>query len=904
MLSLLCLAALAQAPAAPKPFIAGPSVEGISEYRLPNGLTVLLVPDESVPKVTVNLTVFVGSRHEGYGEKGMAHLLEHLLFKGTPTTKDPKAALIARGADFNGTTSDDRTNYFEILTATDANTEWAIRFEADRLVNSYVAKKDLDTEMTVVRNEFEGSENNPGHALRTRVRAAAFPWHNYGRSTIGVRSDIELVPIENLQAFYKRYYRPDNAMLVVGGRFDAKKVFGWIAASFGKLPKPPKAVSPTFTAEPTQDGERHVTVRRVGGNPMFLASWHVPAASDPDFPALMVLQGIVGDVPQGRLHKELVDGKKAAHASCDVDQSKEPGLFSCFVTMRAGDTTATVRDVLFRVTEHLEKQPPTEAEVERSRTGWLSQMDNALNSSIDVALGLSEWGAIGDWRMMFVQRERLKAVTVAEVDAVAGKYFKPENRTTGEYVPTEKPNRAEVPLAPDVGPLVKALKPGEAVAKGEAFDPSPANIDARTTRLTLSNGAKLVLLPKKTRAQTVNVAMAFHYGSAAALAGQRDVGTMTVELLDKGTTTLNYKDFQTKLQELKAQVHVGPQPQAVVVTVEAKRPELLPVLDLVADMLTAPALDAAEFDVMKKGMLASLDQQKSEPRTLGGIELFRALSPAAKEHPMYVPTVPERIAGVGAVTIDQVRAFYRRFLGAQNGEIAIVGDFDPAEVKAKLEARLAKWVVKEPYVVTADPFFDSKPGEASIATPDKAQAWIGAGTTVKLTDEDPDMPALMLANAAFGGSPAARLFDVLREKQGLSYGAYSRLDVNEAVDGNRSAFLATVIYAPQNLSKVEASLTAEVTRFIAAGVTKDELETQRKTVLDDRQQSRANDRSLVFALANQARLGRTMAWEQKVDDALQAVTLEQVNATVKRHLDVSKLTVVKAGDFKPAPVAK
>ncbi len=234
----LATAALAETPAPPRKVA---SVEGISEYQLANGLRVLLFPDPSRPKVTVNMTVFAGSRHEGYGETGMAHLLEHMLFKGTPDHPDIPKILKERGADFNGTTWVDRTNYYETLPASDDNLEFAIKLEADRLVNSFVRKKDLDTEMTVVRNEFEMGENSPENILEQRMMAVAYEWHNYGKSTIGNRSDIEKVPIERLQAFYRKQYRVDNAMVVVAGKFDEAKALELINKNFGSLSRPVRA---------------------------------------------------------------------------------------------------------------------------------------------------------------------------------------------------------------------------------------------------------------------------------------------------------------------------------------------------------------------------------------------------------------------------------------------------------------------------------------------------------------------------------------------------------------------------------------------------------------------------------------------------------------------------------------
>src|SRR5215210_933497 len=262
LLLLLCVAAFAQ------PLQKTYSIEGVTEYKLANGLRVLSVPDPGIDTITVHITYLVGSRHEGYGEKGMAHLLEHLLFNGSKRHPNIKEEFNRRGARWNGTTSNDRTTYFETFAATTENLDWALGLEADRMVNSHVSKQDLDSEMTVVRNEFEMGENNAGSVLFQRMQQIAFPWHNYGNPIIGQRADIEKVPIEKLQAFYRTWYQPDNAVLIVAGNFDEKRALSLVTKHFAPLPKP-KRVLPTFyTEEPVQDGERNVTLRRAGETPI------------------------------------------------------------------------------------------------------------------------------------------------------------------------------------------------------------------------------------------------------------------------------------------------------------------------------------------------------------------------------------------------------------------------------------------------------------------------------------------------------------------------------------------------------------------------------------------------------------------------------------------------------------
>ncbi|MFT3706252.1 MAG: pitrilysin family protein [Archangium sp.] len=894
--ALVVAASLAAAP--PKPFTQVASVEGVTEYRLPNGLRILFVPDESVATVTVNMTVLVGSRHEGYGEKGMAHLLEHMLFKGSPKYKDPKKEMGSRGAEWNGTTRQDRTNYFETLNASDANADFAIRFEADRLVNAFVAKKDLDTEMTVVRNEFEASETRPQGVLANAVRAAALPWHNYGRAVIGIKADIELVPIDNLKAFYARYYQPDNSVLVIAGRFDEAKAFKSIADSFGKIAKPTRVLPSTFTTEPTQDGERTVTIRRVGGAAALSVAWRIPAATDPDFPALMVLQGVLGDQPQGRLHQALVDGKKASQARCDLDEFKEPGLFTCSVGFKEGDNVAAARDLMLTTMETV--KPIAQPEFERSATGWISQAEQTLTSSQDVGLALSEYAAAGDWRLFFVQRDRLKKVTADDLQRVWSKYFKASNRTLGEYVPTAKPDRAEVPRPAEVGPLVNDYKGGPPIARGEAFDASPANIEKRSRRVKLANGAQLVLLPKKTRAESVRISMRFPFGTLQSLSGTVQQSALTAALMNRGTKKLPYKDFRSALERLRAQVNVGIDGQELLVDIEAQRPNLAEVLAITDDVLKQPALDAKELDVARAEILTRIEHNRTEPNALGNVTLLRATKPYPKTHPYYVSSYEERPALFNAVTVDQVRAFHAKMFGAQNGSISVVGDFDDAELEKTLTAMFGSWTAKEAYTRIPDPFVENKPQVMQLPTPDKANAWYGTALAVKINQDSPDFPALALATQMLGGGPSSRLFVSLREEKGLSYGAYAFLD--SSAEEEAGLISTGAIYAPQNLGPVDTTMQAELAKW--STVSKDDLKLARDEFMNQLAQQRTDDAALAKLLSSHALHGRTMNWDAEFEKKIEALTPEQLSAAVKKYADPSKWVVVKAGDFKTITAPK
>ncbi len=896
--------ALSLSAAPPKPFTAGPSIEGVSEYALPNGLKVLFVPDASKPVVTVNLTVFVGSRHENYGEKGMAHLFEHMLFKKTKKFADVKQELTKLGGMANGTTWFDRTNYYESFPADDAKVKTALELEAERLRNAIISREQLATEMTVVRNEFEMGENQPEGVLEERVMSAAFQWHNYGNTTIGAKSDIEKVPNERLIAFYDTYYQPDNAMLVVAGKFDEAKAFKVIAETFGKIPKPKRPTPATYTEEPTHDGETTVTVRRVGGTPVVMVGYHIPAASDPDAPAVDLLDSLIGDSPSGRLFKELVETKKAARVGCTSYTLREPGYFMCSAQLNAKDPSGPARDGLLAVLEGFNKKPPTKEEVDRAKTSMLKEYELLLNSSDRVGIFLSEFAAAGDWRLLFLSRDRIEALTVDDVVRVSTRYFKAANRTLGEYVPTEKPERAEVSPAADLGPALQGYVGRAAMAQGEAFDASPKNIDARTTRGALSGGTKLALLPKKTRGETVQVNLSFKLGSEKSLQGQRSAGDFAARMLLRGSKTKTRQQIKDALDALKAQVRVQPSPQGVTVSIEVRKPQLAATLELVAECLKSPAFDGKEFEQLRREIVAHFEQQKDDPMAIGQIGLQRLLSPfQTKGHPLYVPSVPELIADATALKVEESKAFHAKFYGAQSGSIAVVGDFDEKETQAQLEKLFGTWKAPEAFVRIPVPYQALEQKQATIETPDKKMAFYGAGTNFKLKESDPDYAAMLIADYMLGGGFLnGRVPQRLREKDGLSYGAGTFMRAGTHDDF--AAVIGYAIYAPQNLSKVETGFNEEIAKAVEKGFTDAELKLAREGLLKDLESTRANDGALAGDLVQQLELGRTTAFDQQVEDKLKSLSLKEINETLKKYVDPKKFSSLKVGDFKQVAAPK
>jgi zinc protease len=627
----------------------------------------------------------------------MAHLLEHMLFKGTPTHPFIPKELQEHGATFNGSTTSDRVNYYETLADIGTNLEFAIALEADRMVNSTIKKEDLDSEMTVVRNEFERGENSPQGVLMERIQEVAYDWHNYGKPTIGNRTDIERVPVENLRAFYRKYYQPDNIVLVVAGKFEESKGLELVQKYFGPIPRPARKLDTTWTEEPPQDGERSVTLRRVGELAVVGVAYHVPAAPHEDLAALEVLANILSSQPSGRLYKALVETKKASSAFASARAEHDPGLMMMSAQVTQDSSPEEVRDILLATVEGVGAGGVTAEEVNRARQQILRARERTATDTTRIGVSLSTWIAQGDWRLYFLDRDRVEKVTPEAVQTVAAHYLQRNNRTVGLFIPTDKAERVAIPATPDLAALVADYKGRPPLADGEFFDATPANVEARVQRQELPEGIKVTLLPKKTRGSEVHVTLLLHFGNEENLKGLQAAGEFLPRLMQRETKQLDQQHLRDKLDELGATLNGGGSLGEVSFSIQAKQDTLPAALEILRQVLREPALPADQFEVLKRLQLASLERSRTEPDALAARALSRELHPYPKDDIRYVPTIDEEIDRVKNTTCDQVAQLYRGYLGSQTGELTIVGDFDAGACLPVLKAALAGWKAAKPY---------------------------------------------------------------------------------------------------------------------------------------------------------------------------------------------------------------
>ncbi len=875
------------------------TVEGIKSYELDNGLQIVLFADQSKPTATVNTTYLVGSRMENYGETGMAHLLEHLMFKGSKNYPDPTKEFTRRGFRMNGTTWLDRTNYFVSFTANDDNMKWALGWSADAMTNSFIAKKDLDTEMTVVRNEYEMGENKPISVMLKRMQSVLYDWHAYGRSTIGARSDIENVPIENLQAFYRKWYQPDNAVLTVSGKFDEEKVLEWIQETFGKIKRPERVLPKAWTVEPVADGPRTFEIRRPGETQLVAVGYRVPSALAEDNNAVETATDILADSPRGRLYKELVETGMATQVFGWPMSTRDPGFVMFGAMVKKGDDIESVKNKLIETIElSFAKNPATAEEVQTSLAEAAVDYDRALSDPEGFAVDLSDYIALGDWRLFFADRDATAKVSVDDVNTAAATYFVRDNRVVGLFIPDDHPKRAPFMTTPDVKDVIAKATFKQEGDQVEAFDPSQENIDARTERLRIG-GMEVALLPKKTRGRTVTVLTSLQWGNLKSNQGKAALNTLIEPMLSRGAEGLDRKAIADARTDLKVQGDV----MGYTTTAD----NLIATIELNGKLINQSTFPSKEANQLIKQMATMIEAKSDDPIYMAREALKKHFATYPDGDPRNATPNEELLKGFKTLTRDELYDWYQKAVSTEHGAIAIVGEFDPVAVKAALQKAFGN-TKKVDKAYAYDRYYgEYKPVKADrivIDAPSKENAVLVARVDFAGNVNDDDAAALVVADWILGGGTGLsnRLVDRLRQKEGLSYGVGSHVKLPQF--GNRSTWMMSAIVAPQNLLKAEACAKEEIARALKDGFTETEVKEAVKGILDSRAVSRAQDDYLAQSWLQFMEAGKTFAFSKAFEDQIRSVTVESVNAALHRMVVPENTTWILSGDLSKAGLKK
>jgi zinc protease len=501
---------------------------------------------------------------------------------------------------------------------------------------------------------------------------------------------------------------------------------------------------------------------------------------------------------------------------------------------------------------------------------------------------------------MFVYRDRLEQVTPESVQAVARKYLQQNNRTVGLFIPTREAQRISVPRAPELAEMIGDYKGRESVSAGEQFDVSPAGIEARTQRVTLPGGIKAALLPKKTRGESVRARLTLRYGNLESLRGKSAACDILPSLMMRGTKQLTRQQIQDEQDKNRARIQAGGGAGEATFTIETRREFLPNVVNLLRQVLREATLPPEELEILRTKKIADLEQQLTDPEGLATVAVLRQISPYERGDVRYVPTIPEDIQRWKALTHEEIALLYREYLSGAHGELAIVGDFDPAEIVPLVEEAVAGWTAPQKFArIPRIGDVDLRDQRQEILTPDKENAVYFAGTVLPMNDSDPDYAGLVMGNDVLGGGGlASRLANRVRQQEGLSYGVGS--GVNAAPIDRRAVFYIHGISNPVNMPKLEVAVREELNKLLKDGVTSSELAAAQNGYLERQKVNRSDDGQLAQVLARNLEAGRDMSFYADLEKRITALTPEQVQQVLRKRIDPKRITLVVAGDFEKA----
>ncbi|MBP7493139.1 MAG: insulinase family protein, partial [Rhodoferax sp.] len=538
--------------------------------------------------------------------------------------------------------------------------------------------------------------------------------------------------------------------------------------------------------------------------------------------------------------------------------------------------------------------PPTPAEMERLRRSIANSVEQTLSDPASLGIALSESIALGDWRLFFQLSDQALKISAEEVAAATQRYWRRDNRTVGTFVPEEMPQRAEMPVARTSTQAMQDFQPRAAVPAGEAFQPSHANIDARTLRSRVG-GVALALLPRKTRGAAVSVALSLHMGDEKSLFGKQIVSQLAGDMLLRGTTKYSRQELADEFNRLNINGNLF--------TFTTTRQNLNDALRLVAHVLREPSFPEPEFATFRNLIVTNTEAARQEPQALAQQAIAQHFNRYPRGDWRAPLTLDETLVQVQATSRDEVRAFHRDFFGASNAELSIVGDFDPGQAQQVIADTLGQWVSPSRYAWMEEAHFDVPPLRQVINTPDKENGFYLARLNLELRDDDPDYPALMVGGYLFGGAGMdSRLLQRIRQKEGWSYDGGAGFGVG-ALD-RAASFTISAIAAPQNLPRVEAAVREELDRLRQQGFSAEEVAGAQSALMQTNVRARTQDANLASGWIDYLYLGRTFAWGKGLEDKIRALTLEQVNAAWQRAIDPAQLSVVLAGDQAKLPPNK
>ncbi len=872
--------------------------DSITEHRLDNGLRVVLAPDASHGRVHVHLVYRTGSLADPEGKGGTAHLLEHLMFKGTGQRSGEQlvGGLRERGIAFNATTSFDRTRYSAVLDTDHAKLDWLLALEAERMAGIRFEQAALEAETSVVLREMEQAQDNPLAALSLRMMATASPGQGLGRHVLGTREELGRIGLDDLRRFHTEHYRPDNAVLVVTGGFDPGKVLASVARHFAHLGQARQGQTALRDAPPLPVPDQPAVARLTRGNvDLVILAYPLPPARDTRNVALSAVADIFAGEPHGRLYRALVMPSKAQGVFAMQQGFGRGGFYPFGALLAPGQSMEAAQAVLAEQLEAVANNPITEAELRRVQNANQPTKDRLLRDPGALGELLSEFAAQGDWRLMLERLDRLGKLDIATVQQQAEAHFLPQRRLVGQLRAGASETAAPVVAQPPARRAAESAPPSTEPVDLDAFNREVLDIERSVRRGRLDGGLRYALRPLPGSPRPVLGSMVLRFGTAERLAGTQALSDLTGTVLIRGTRNQSFQEIVDRVNGWGATLAIVPGDGQVSVNFESPKEHLSKVLALVTDVLRRPAFLQAEFDLIKRQQLLGWSVEPDQPAQVAGLRLGQYLErhPAGDIRRHREPA--EMRTALAAVTREDVVRFHETFYGASQGELVITGDIDLKKVHSELNALLGDWRSASPYAHPENPFHETPSVRLyARATAPQTGHYIGRlRFAVNAKTSEQDTAALFVAEHILGRHPlASRLGQRLRQEEGLVYDI--RSSVRIPTFDNDGWVTVQGGYPLGQGERLADIVRQEITRLVEHGITPQELERAQRTILHERRLSLAQPDRAQSWLRGQLRDGTTMQTAVDRNNTFAAVTVEQVNAVLRRFFDLETMVEVLA----------
>ncbi len=876
---------------------------GIDEYRLKsNGLTVLLMEENTAPVVTFMITYHVGSRNEASGYTGATHILEHMMFKGTQNYNRQKGTRIAEvlqnlGAQINATTWMDRTNYYELLPS--EFLEEGIKVEADRMRNAHLLDEDRQAEMTVVRNEFERGENDPFTALDKQIWATAFQAHPYHHPTIGWQADIENVSTARLKEFYNTYYWPNNATATVIGDFETKQALRLLEKHFGQYSRSPHEIPEMYTIEPPQEGCRRLEIKRAGQTGIIGIAHKSVSGRHDDVFALQLLSNILGGGKASRLYRKLVESGLATNLFMWDFPLRDAGLFISYVFLTPGTRHETVQGIVLDEYADIRLNGVSDDEMKRAQAQLRSAVAFSRDGSYAIAASLNETIAIGDWTLYTNQLTKYAEITTADVQHAAEIYLVDNQSTIGWFIPEKNAKSAPVQTGNPHKP--QSWSQDEARAKPFSINHSSDNSESQGIKLatrvehgeilkgldvfSINNGARDI----------ITITGSLLGGDVYSPVKNPLLSAMVAEMLDQGTQKRSKEEINELLESVGAQISFSGGNYRIRFFARCLREDLSMISDLLAEQLRTPVFTETTLNTVKKRIIGELEQNKEDTRRQAQIAFLREMYPA--RHPNYHLTIEEEITYVEQINAPELEHFHALAYGLGSLKLVAAGAVNHAELDENIGGAFTGWqTVKLEAPSGGLSAQENQSREIHRAIPDKTSADMFIGQAIGIDRTHVDFYPLMLAMFILGGNFSARLMSTVRDQLGLTYGISSGLG---GVDnGNDGYWFSWGTFAPKALTAGKKAIIDQLKKLVETGVSAQELNNKKTTLTGTFKVGLSTTAGLASQILRNAERDRTIEYLDQYPEIIRGIKLEEVNGMVKKYIELEKLTYASAGTLE------